>query len=89
MSSSKSNLLITIACSAVFPADVVALNKNGYSAVLQKSNTDSESKSVITLFDNEGKPLASLNTYKWLKYGTIADPVIDIVEPAVIVQRFS
>ncbi|MCQ2911841.1 MAG: DUF5711 family protein [Clostridia bacterium] len=42
----------------------VALNKNGYSAVLQKSNTDSESKSVITLFDNEGKKLLDRISYE-------------------------
>lgn len=31
------------------------------------------------LFDAAGKPLESLNTFKWLKYGTNADPAIDIV----------
>lgn len=36
------------------------------------------------LFDAKGKPLESLNTYKWLKYGTNAEPAIDMVNaPAV------
>ncbi len=36
------------------------------------------------LFDAAGKPLESLNTYKWLKYGTNAEPAIDMVNaPAV------
>ncbi len=36
------------------------------------------------LFDAKGKPLESLNTYKWLKYGTSAEPAIDMVNaPAV------
>lgn len=36
------------------------------------------------LFDADGKPLESLNTFKWLKYGTNAEPAIDMVStPAV------
>lgn len=36
------------------------------------------------LFDAAGKPLESLNTYKWLKYGTNAEPAIDMInEPTV------
>lgn len=31
------------------------------------------------LFDPDGKPLDSLYTYKWLKYGTNAEPAIDLV----------
>lgn len=31
------------------------------------------------LFDATGKPLESLNTFKWLKYGTNADPAIDMI----------
>ncbi len=31
------------------------------------------------LFDADGKPLESLYTYKWLKYGTNAEPAIDLV----------
>lgn len=31
------------------------------------------------LFDFEGHPLASLNTFKYLKYGTITEPAIDFV----------
>ncbi len=31
------------------------------------------------LFDFEGHPLASLNVFKYLKYGTIAEPAIDYV----------
>lgn len=31
------------------------------------------------LFDATGKPLESLNTFKWLKYGTNADPTIDMI----------
>lgn len=36
------------------------------------------------LFDADGKPLESLNTYKWLKYGTNAEPAIDIVNAASV-----
>lgn len=36
------------------------------------------------LFDAEGKPLESLNTYKWLKYGTNAEPAIDMVNAPVV-----
>lgn len=32
------------------------------------------------LFDATGKPLESLNTFKWLKYGTNADPAIDMIK---------
>ena len=36
------------------------------------------------LFDADGRPLESLNTYKWLKYGTNAEPAIDMInEPTV------
>lgn len=36
------------------------------------------------LFGADGKPLESLNTFKWLKYGTSAEPAIDLVNvPAV------
>ncbi|MCM1183622.1 MAG: glycosyl hydrolase 53 family protein [Roseburia sp.] len=36
------------------------------------------------LFDPHGMPLESLNTYKWLKYGTNAAPAIDmVVSPSV------
>ncbi len=42
----------------------VALNKNGYSAVLQKSNTESDSKSVITIFNNEGTKLLDRISYE-------------------------
>lgn len=31
------------------------------------------------LFDATGKPLESLNTFKWLKYGTNTDPAIDMI----------
>ncbi len=31
------------------------------------------------LFGADGKPLESLNTYKWLKYGTNAEPAIDMI----------
>lgn len=31
------------------------------------------------LFSPDGMPLESLNTYKWLKYGTNAEPAIDMV----------
>ncbi|GFI22090.1 arabinogalactan endo-beta-1,4-galactanase [Lachnospiraceae bacterium] len=31
------------------------------------------------LFGADGKPLESLNTFKWLKYGTNAEPAIDLV----------
>ncbi len=31
------------------------------------------------LFSASGKPLESLNTYKWLKYGTNAEPAIDMI----------
>lgn len=36
------------------------------------------------LFDAKGKPLESLNTYKWLKYGTNAEPAIDMVNAPAI-----
>lgn len=37
------------------------------------------------LFGADGKPLESLNTFKWLKYGTSAEPAIDLVNvPTVI-----
>lgn len=36
------------------------------------------------LFDPHGMPLESLNTFKWLKYGTNAEPAIDmVVSPSV------
>ncbi len=36
------------------------------------------------LFDAHGKPLESLNTYKWLKHGTNAEPAIDMVTAQTI-----
>lgn len=36
------------------------------------------------LFSASGKPLESLNTFKWLKYGTNAEPAIDMInEPTI------
>jgi len=36
------------------------------------------------LFDASGKPLESLNTFKWLKYGTNAEPAIDRIETPTV-----
>lgn len=36
------------------------------------------------LFGADGKPLESLNTYKWLKYGTNAEPAIDMINAPTI-----
>lgn len=36
------------------------------------------------LFGADGKPLESLNTYKWLKYGTNAEPAIDIINAPTV-----
>lgn len=36
------------------------------------------------LFDANGKPLESLNTFKWLKYGTNAEPAIDRIETPTV-----
>lgn len=36
------------------------------------------------LFGADGKPLESLNTYKWLKYGTNTEPAIDMVNEPVV-----
>lgn len=36
------------------------------------------------LFGADGKPLESLNTYKWLKYGTNAEPAIDMINALTV-----
>ena len=36
------------------------------------------------LFGADGKPLESLNTYKWLKYGTNAEPAIDMINAPTV-----
>lgn len=36
------------------------------------------------LFDANGNPLESLNTFKWLKYGTNAEPAIDRIETPTV-----
>ncbi len=36
------------------------------------------------LFGADGRPLESLNTYKWLKYGTNAEPAIDMVNAPTV-----
>lgn len=36
------------------------------------------------LFDANGKPLESLNTFKWLKHGTNAEPAIDRIETPTV-----
>lgn len=42
----------------------VSINKEGYTAVLQKSDKSSDSKSVITIFDNEGNKLIDRISYE-------------------------
>lgn len=36
------------------------------------------------LFGADGKPLESLNTYKWLKYGTNTEPAIDMINAPTV-----
>ena len=36
------------------------------------------------MFGADGRPLESLNTYKWLKYGTNAEPAIDMVNAPTV-----
>ena len=47
-----------------FPILEVSINKSGYTAVLQKSNDQSDTKSVITIFDNTGKKLIDRISYE-------------------------
>ncbi|MCQ2978717.1 MAG: DUF5711 family protein [Clostridia bacterium] len=42
----------------------VAINEKGYTAVLQKSNTESDSRSVITLFDESGNKMLDRISYE-------------------------